>query len=254
MPEPIGTAEKSTQPPAPNGLSRREFVRQVGAGFIAVAAAGVGGVNLLSGSVLAQLALSNGVIMPDPTLCIGCLTCEVICSRVHREQGLSDVPRIRIFNYEATVPDPALLEEYGDRGHYLQSPCLMCPDAPCHYVCPADSLVVEPTTNARFIDEDKCIACGRCAEACPFPVFPESEATSGDVLGQKTRITYDPVKDTYVKCDLCYWRAEGPACVERCPVNIRIKQGIVKSDRLCLDAPAATREHWERQRALDQNV
>lgn len=235
----------------PKQISRREFVKQAGAGFVALAAVGVGGANLFRQSPPYELQQSTGVIMPDPTLCIGCLTCEVICSRVHREQGLSDVPRIRIFNNEATVVDQVIVDAYGDRGQYHQSPCLMCPDAPCHFVCPADALVVEPTSGARIVAEDKCIACGRCAEACPFPVLPESETTSKEVLGQRSRLTYDPAKDIYVKCDLCYWRPEGPACVERCPVNIRIQQGIIESDRLCLDKPQANREHWENQSQLD---
>lgn len=254
MSEAIELFEETPPSNVPGGLSRREFIKGAGAGVIALASVGVGGMNLMRQPSAGQLPLSTGVVMPDPSLCIGCLTCEVICSRVHREQGLSDIPRIRIFNDETTVLDPALLEAYGDRGHYRQSPCLMCPDAPCHFVCPADALPIEPSTGARFIAEDKCIACGRCAEACPFPVFPEVEATNDELLGQKTRITYDPARDVYTKCDLCYWRPGGPACVERCPVNIRIRQGLVKSDRLCLDAPAATREHWQEQSTLDQAV
>jgi Fe-S-cluster-containing hydrogenase component 2 len=233
-------------------VSRRDFVKQAGAGVVAVAAIGIGGVNLLRDQPTPyEIQTSSGVIMPDPTLCIGCLTCEVACSRVHREQGLSDVPRIRIFNDAATVVDSVIVDAYGDRGQYHQSPCLMCPDAPCHYVCPADSLVIEPTSGARIVVEDKCIACGRCAEACPFPVFSEAEATNQLALGQRSRLTYDPVKDVYTKCDLCYWRPEGPACVAACPVNVRIRQGIIKSDRLCLDAPAATREHWQEQSEMD---
>ncbi|MEZ4867327.1 MAG: 4Fe-4S binding protein [Caldilineaceae bacterium] len=250
MSQPIELVEKGSQ----TGLSRREFVRQTGAGFIALAAVGLGGANLLRQSPPQALALSSGVIMPNPSLCIGCLTCEVACSQAHREQGLSDVPRIRIFNDEATVLSQGLLDAYGDRGHFHQSPCLMCPDAPCHYVCPADALPIEPNSGVRHIDESKCIACGRCATACPFPVFPESEATNHEALGQRTRITYDPAKDVYTKCDLCYWRPEGPACAERCPVNIRIRQGLIDSDVMCLDVPAATREHWEEQQALEEKI
>lgn len=232
-------------------LTRREFMRQAGAGVVAVAAIGVGGASLLAPATPHELQLSSGVIMPDPALCIGCLSCEVKCSRVHREHGLSDVPRIRIFNDAATVVDPIITEAYGDRGHYHQSPCLMCPEAPCHFACPADALPVEPTSGARIIVEDKCIACGRCSEACPFPTLVETEATNRIALGQSSRITYDPARNVYVKCDLCYWREEGPACVEACPVNVRILQGILKSDHLCLDAPAATREHWELQSTQD---
>jgi Fe-S-cluster-containing hydrogenase component 2 len=243
--------ENTSQGAAPLVLSRRDFLKQAGAGCVAVAAIGVGGANLLNDPSPAELQLSSGVIMPDPTLCIGCLTCEVACSRAHREAGLSDIPRIRIFNDASTVVDPVITDAYGDRGQYHQSPCLMCPDAPCHHVCPANALPVEPTSGARIIDETKCIACGRCAEACPFPTFPETDATGREVLGQQTRITYDPSKNVYTKCDLCYWRPEGPACVEACPVNIRILQGIIQSDRLCLDAPPATREHWEQQSEMD---
>jgi Fe-S-cluster-containing hydrogenase component 2 len=70
-------------------------------------------------------------------------------------------------------------------------------------------------------------------------VRSEAVATNEKIFGQKTRITYDPQRNVFTKCDLCYFRAEGPACVQKCPINIRIKQGIVKSDHLCLDAPKA---------------
>jgi Fe-S-cluster-containing hydrogenase component 2 len=230
-------------------------MRQAGAGVVAVAALGVGGVGLLRGpGAPYELQTSSGVIMPDPSLCIGCLTCEVACSRAHREHGLSDVPRIRIFNDEATVVDTAITTAYGDRGQYHQSPCLMCPEAPCHFACPADALPGEPPSGARIIDESKCIACGRCATACPFPTFEESEATNRLALGQGSRITYDPARDVYTKCDLCYWRADGPACVEACPVNVRIRQGIIQSDNLCLDAPESTREHWGQQSEMDWKI
>lgn len=251
MSKPIDLFEQVPENGKPADLSRREFVRQAGAGFVALAAIGLGGANLMQPTP-PELPISSGAVTPDFSLCIGCLTCEVVCSRVHREQGLSDIPRIRIFNDESTEVAPVILEAYGERGRFRQSPCLMCPDAPCHHVCPADALPIEPNSGVRIIDEAKCIACGRCAEACPFPVFPETEATGGEILGQQTRITYDPAKDVYTKCDLCYWREEGPACVERCPVNIRIWQGLIESDHLCLDAPMATREHWEKQRAMEQ--
>jgi hydrogenase-4 component A len=222
---------------ATEDLSRRDFIRRSAAvGAVAVTSfIGVG--DLLKWAATPRMDVSNGVIFPDPSLCIGCLTCEVICSRVHREQGLSDVPRIRIFNDTTVAVDPEITKHYPDRGSFLQTPCLMCPEAPCLPVCPVDAVFVESTSGARVIDESTCIACGKCAKACPFDTYDEKEATSKDSLGQLTRITYDPEKDVYTKCDLCYWREEGPACVQACPVNIRIWDGTVKSDRLCLDAP-----------------
>jgi Fe-S-cluster-containing dehydrogenase component len=224
--------------------------------FIALDA--IGGLGLVTGAQPKQTALASGVIYPDPSLCIGCLTCEVICSRVHREVGMSDVPRIRIFNDANVQVDPAVAEAYPGRGSFHQEPCLQCPTAECLYVCPVNALQVEPTTGARIIREDICVSCNRCAEACPFPIVGEDEATNDLRFGQQSRISYDAAKDTFSKCDLCYWRdgtqtgmaGTGPACVQQCPVNIRINQGILKSDRMCLDAPAADRETWNRLRAF----
>jgi Fe-S-cluster-containing hydrogenase component 2 len=252
MTEETSPAEPTpTDSMGPKTYTRREFIRQATAGGVALAAAGAGVVGLLQTKPSYQIEESTGFILPDPTLCIGCLTCEVICSRVHEEQGLSNLPRIRIYNDPNTVVDTIITDAYGDRGQYHQSPCLQCPDAPCHYVCPVDALVIEPTSNARIIKEDTCIACGRCTEACPFPTPVEENATNRIEIGQGSRISFDPVKNTYTKCDLCYWRPEGPACVERCPVNIRIQQGILESDRMCLSAPPASRSNWEEQSEHD---
>src|SRR5919202_1566674 len=107
-----GTSTPPTPPPpGDSGATRREVLKgataAVGA-FIAFEA--IGGVSLAAGSSPKATPLSNGVIYPDPSLCIGCLTCEVICSQVHRQAGLSDLPRIRIFNDPNVQVDPAVQE------------------------------------------------------------------------------------------------------------------------------------------------
>jgi electron transport protein HydN len=231
-------------------VSRREFMASAAAGVFAVGALGFGGVGLLKDSATPIDRESSGVIFPDPTLCIGCLTCEVACSTVHRDAGLSDVSRIRIFNEPKTVVDPEVLRNYPGRGSFFQHVCMQCPDAPCLPVCPVNALHVDAKTGARVINEQTCIACGRCAESCPFDVRPESAAVNQTPNGQKTRITYDKAKNVFTKCDLCSFRPTGPACVERCPINIRIKQGIVKSDRLCLDLPKSDRDHFQKLRDI----
>jgi Fe-S-cluster-containing hydrogenase component 2 len=235
-----------------DGTTRRQVLKGAGAAvgaFIALDA--IGGVTLAAGAAPKTTPTANGVIFPDPTLCIGCLTCEVICSRVHKDAGLSDLPRIRIFNDPNVKVDPAIQEAYPNRGSFHQEPCLQCPTAECLYVCPVNALRVEPNTGARIIREDVCVSCNRCAEACPFPVSGEQNATNQLTLGQMTRISYDPQMDTFTKCDLCYWREAGPACAERCPVNIRIRQGVLKSDRMCLEVPQTNdRDTWNKLRAF----
>jgi Fe-S-cluster-containing dehydrogenase component len=254
-------AADGSSPAAANGGATRRNVLKGGAAAVGafIAFEAIGGVSLASGASPKSTQLANGVIYPDPTLCIGCLTCEVICSRVHKEQGLSDLPRIRIFNDPTTQVDPAVQAQYPGRGQFHQQPCLQCPTAECLSVCPVNALRVEPVSGARYIREDVCVACNRCAEACIFPTSPESSATNELVFGQESRISYDPVKDNFTKCDLCYWRdgtqkgleGTGPACAQQCPINIRIRQGILKVDegRMCLNVPSVNdKGTWDRLR------
>ncbi|OLD52209.1 MAG: hypothetical protein AUI58_03990 [Chloroflexi bacterium 13_1_40CM_2_70_6] len=244
--EPSGPDETAADPE----LSRRDLLKGAAPIVAFIALEAIGGVGIASGASPRSTALADAVIFPDPQLCIGCLTCEVICSQEHRRAGLSDVPRIRIFNDPEVKVSPVIQEAYPDRGSFHQEPCLQCPTAECLYVCPVDALQVEPRTGARFIREDTCVTCGRCAEACPFPISDEAHATNQLTLRQRSRITYDPEKDTFAKCDLCFWREGGPACVERCPVNIRIRQGVIKSDHLCLEAPKGDRQTWAQLRTF----
>jgi len=81
-------------------------------------------------------------------------------------------------NDPTTKVADVIKQAYPDRGEFHQEPCLQCPTAECLYVCPVDALVVEPRTGARYIGEDVCVSCGRCNEACPFPITPESQATN----------------------------------------------------------------------------
>ena len=236
----------------PTDTSRRDLLRATAPVVAFIALEAIGGLGTANASTPHSTNTAQGVIFPDPTLCIGCLTCEVRCSQVHKAQGLSDVPRIRIFNDPTTKVDPVVQAAYPDRGKFHQEPCLQCPTAECLYVCPVDALQVEPKTGARVIREDKCVTCGRCQEACIFPTSPEATATNALEFHQRSRITYDPVNDVFAKCDLCYWREGGPACVESCPINVRIRQGIIKTDpgRMCLAAPAADKPTWDRLRAF----
>jgi Fe-S-cluster-containing hydrogenase component 2 len=228
-------ADGETGPEPQRDLSRRAFLKQTSAAVASVALVGLGFAGSFKGSAFPSIANAGGVIMPDPSLCIGCLTCEVQCSDVHLAAGLSGVPRIRIYHRDNVTVDPQIIASYGDRGRFLQHVCVQCPDAPCLPVCPVNALRVDPRTGARVIDRNACIACGKCEQSCIFPTPAESEAVGTERFGQRSRITYDEKLNVFAKCDLCTFRPEGPACIERCPVNIRIKQGLIKSDVMCLD-------------------
>lgn len=217
-------------------VTRRDFLRLGAVGAAAAGAAVLGLANL--GAQPRALPLSEGAIMPDPSLCIGCLTCEVVCGSYHREQGLSDKPRLRILNHAATTLHAEIQRKYPGRGQFLQQPCKQCPHPECVYVCPVNAMRLDPANGARFIDEASCVACGRCEAACPFPIDGILTETAEPVAWK--RIFFDEQKGVYTKCDMCRGREGGAICVERCPINIRIRQGVLKSERLCLDVTRAT--------------
>ena len=39
-------------------------------------------------------------------------------------------------------------------------------------------------------------------------------------------------------------------CVEACPINVRIRQGIIKSDKMCLSAPTSEPQTWDALRSF----
>ena len=223
----------TTTPASDGGATRRNVLKgataAVGA-FIAFEA--IGGVSLAAGASPKTTALSNGVIYPDPTLCIGCLTCEVICSQVHKEQGLSDLPRIRIFNDPNTKVDPEVLAAYP--GPRLVPPGAVpaVPDRRMPVRLPGQCVASRTNHRRAHHPRGRVRRLQSVRRGVHLPdQSARQNATNQLNIGQESRISYDPVKDSFTKCDLCYWRDEGgPArCAERCPVNIRIRQGILKS-------------------------
>lgn len=167
----------------------------------------------------------NRFVIADPKLCIGCGTCMAACSEVHKAQGLQQAPRLTVMRHEqATMP--------------VQ--CRHCDDAPCSKVCPVEA--IRQTGDCVQLNESLCIGCNLCAVACPFGAIqscgsrPVAVATSYDTyipcsirssnpstsagLGcfGEDLLSWEPgVRSIAVKCDLCEFRADGPACVDACP-------------------------------------
>ena len=200
-------------------VSRRGVI----AGGLVGAAALVLGVGKISANA-APLPAQSDLIYPHPDMCIGCLTCEMACSDWHRSQKLSPLPRIHILRQEEAQPAAAVAAFAGDLG-FAQDPCVQCAVPECWAVCPADALRIDGDSGARYIDEERCIACGKCQEACPFPINGLAQASLQPFVS--TRIQYDAERDVYVKCDLCRGREGGPACVEACPVNRDVASGRI---------------------------
>ncbi len=233
-----------SQPPEGEPVSRR---RLVSGGLAAVGAVAVGAAVLgrAANAAIAAEPLSKQVVAADPTLCVGCLACEVNCSTWHASVGRSAEPRIRIMATPAVALRKEVSSYLPTRAGFSPATCKQCPTPWCLPNCPTDGLRIDPATGNRYINESECIACGKCEVDCPVEWEGTWARNGGKQISSK-RVVYDPALNVFTKCDLCVGRDGGPVCVERCPVNLAIKSGYIKSANLCLELKASTAEQWKK--------
>ncbi len=223
-------------------VSRRRVV--VG-GLAALGAAAVAASTLArSQTAAAAQQISSGVIVSDPTLCVGCLACEVNCSTWHASVGRSSLPRIRVLSDPTVKLSAKVAAVLPSRNGNSPAICRQCPTAWCLPNCPTQALQIDPKTGVRYINEADCIACGKCEVDCP--VEWNGTLVRNTAAIDTKRVTYDATKHVYAKCDLCRGRDGGPICVERCPVNVAIRAGYITSDHQCLDVKQSTEDQWKR--------
>ena len=158
----------------------------------------------------------------DVAACIGCGRCAEACKTENK------VPREPIFfrtwieryvtrkDGETTVDSPnggidgfpALADEKSiERAYYVPKLCNHCAEAPCVQVCPIGATFTT-RDGVVLVDDDYCMACSYCVEACPY--------------GMRY---INPTTHVADKCTFCYHRVTRgllPACVEVCPTNARI--------------------------------
>jgi Fe-S-cluster-containing hydrogenase component 2 len=129
----------------------------------------------------------------NASLCTGCGSCELMCSLFREGVGGPAMARCRV------ARDPFSAD-------YVFNVCRQCLAPSCYAACPLQgkAQIIDPDTGVRYINEEECVGCKKCIEACPFDP-PE--------------IKFNAEKKKSFTCDLCRERAEGPVCVEYCPTN-----------------------------------
>ena len=130
-------------------------------------------------------------LVVKPEKCIGCRTCELVCSFGHYQQFNPRLANITVLEYEAaTLAVPVV--------------CQQCEDASCMKVCPVKA-IRRDENGACVINYDKCIGCKMCRSACP--------------LGN---MSYSTIVKKVFKCDLC---GGDPKCVKYCPGGALERRG-----------------------------
>jgi Fe-S-cluster-containing hydrogenase component 2 len=123
------------------------------------------------------------VILIDYDKCIGCRTCETVCSLAHEGRINPAEARINVAKYEQI-------------GRNIPMLCQKCEDPVCMAACPMSAIAFDMSLGTH-IDHSKCIGCKMCIMACPIG-----------------GVSLNPTTRKIIMCDLCQG---DPECVKSCP-------------------------------------
>ena len=113
-----------------------------------------------------------------PEKCLGCRTCELVCSFGHNGAFNPRFANLKIMAFEkAAICVPVT--------------CMQCEDPCCMKVCPVGA-ISRDENNAVVMNSSKCIGCKLCVKACP----KEGALTVENFLA---KINYD----ICIGCGLC---------------------------------------------------
>jgi formate dehydrogenase iron-sulfur subunit len=144
--------------------------------------------------------MAKGLLI-DITRCIGCGECTRACAE------RNNLPAEEVTELSAT--HYTVIKDHNDGEAYVRSLCMHCYDPTCVSACLVGAFTKSPT-GAVLYDEDKCIGCRYCMQACPFEV---------------PRYEWGSLAPRVQKCNMCHEVVEqggSPGCAEACPVEATV--------------------------------
>ena len=106
---------------------------------------------------------------------------------------------------------PFACEACPTKSYEVTNNCRKCLAHPCSHVCPKNAVTIEKTK--AVIDQDKCIKCGKCKEACPYSAVIMYDRPCAAVCGVKA-IESDYLGRADINQDKCVACGR---CITECP-------------------------------------
>ena len=132
--------------------------------------------------------------------CLGCHTCELACAIAHstvvKEAGKNAADPDLAVVMAAAGEKPGYrihVEHFGPQAIPLS--CQHCEEAACVLACPTGAVHRNAPGKPVLVEEERCIGCSMCVQACPFGVMSHEAGRQGGLqvrpvhrpLGQGTR-------------------------------------------------------------------
>ena len=106
---------------------------------------------------------------------------------------------------------PSGCESCEENKYEVSNVCKGCLAHPCQEVCPRGAISM--VNGKSFIDQDKCIKCGKCKSVCPYDAIAKKERPCKKACGVNA-ITSDKLGRAYIDADKC---VSCEMCMVSCP-------------------------------------
>lgn len=161
----------------------------------------------------------------DQSRCIGCHACAMACKIAN------NLPAGVMYNRVLTVGSDYIDCASGTYEQpvleYLPMQCQHCENPACLAVCPTGATQKDPETGVVYVEDDLCIGCESCIQACPYEgvrtLVPSNPTYYLDMEVGEADAPKHPGM-TVEKCTFCRnltARGEEPACMILCPGRAR---------------------------------
>lgn len=179
-------------------MTRRQFLKISGKSLAGLALSasmlsvlGTSQAEVDSGAVTTW-AMPQGLLVVNADKCVGCQRCEINCTLVNDGCAGSYISRVKVTrNLFSSRNGQGLYTD--DHWTYFPDTCRQCEDPACAKACPMQAISANEQ-GVKVIDQEKCVGCGACTQACPWHMP-----------------TVNPVTQKSSKCIQC------GACAAGCP-------------------------------------